>query len=158
MSSDLETKFWKSLENDLTVFLACDGALPRPMAASVDGHNAPIWFFTSHDTDIGKALKSGPKSGIMTFSSKGNDIWASASGELVIDNDKAMIDKLWNPFVAAWYEDGKDDPKLCLVRYDAKDAQIWENGSSIVAGLKALMGQDPKKDYEDKTAHVRLDA
>ena len=156
MSTDLETKFWKALEDDMTVFLGCDGALPRPMAASVDGRTAPIWFFTSHDTDLGKTMKAGPKDGIMTFASKGNEIWASASGKLAIDNDRAMIDKLWNPFVAAWYEEGKDDPSLCLVRYDATDAQIWEDGSSIVAGIKALFGRDPKKDFEDKTDHVRL--
>ena len=156
MSKDLETKFWKALEDDVTVFLGCDGALPRPMAATVDGHTAPIWFFTSHDTDLGRTLKAGSKDGIMTFSSKGNDIWASASGKLAIDNDRAMIEKLWNPFVAAWYEEGKDDPALCLVRYDATDAQIWEDGSSIVAGVKSLLGQDPKEDFQDKTDHVRL--
>ena len=155
--TDLEKKFWKSIKSDMTVFLACDGALPRPMTASIDGEKSPLWFFTATDTDIAEALMAGPKTGVMTFSSKGNDIWASASGELTIDNDKDMIDKLWNPFVAAWY-DGKDDPKLTLVRYDAKDAQVWENASSIVAGIKALMGRDLKQDFEDKTQSVRLDA
>ncbi len=157
MSNDLEKKFWSALKSDTTVFLSCDGALPRPMAASVDGEISPIWFFTSTSTDLHNALNAGPKTGIMTFSSKGNDIWASASGTLTIDNDRAMIDKLWNPYVAAWYEQGKDDPKLTLIRYDATDAEVWENGSSIVAGIKALLGSDPKKDFEDKTAHVRLD-
>lgn len=158
MTSELETKFWKSIKSDMTVFLGCDGALPRPMTASIDGEKSPIWFFTARDTDLGEALKDGPKNGVMTYSSKGNDIFASASGLLTIDNDMAMIEKLWNPFVAAWYEDGKTDPKLALVRYDAKDAQVWENGSSIVAGIKALMGRDPKKDFESKTQSVRLDA
>ncbi|WP_179378900.1 pyridoxamine 5'-phosphate oxidase family protein [Jannaschia marina] len=157
MSTDLEQKFWKALAQDHAVFLACDGALPRPMTASTDGESAPIWFFSARDTDLGKALKTGPKNGIMTFSSKGNDIWASASGPLVIDNDRAMIDKLWNPFVAAWY-DGKDDPNLALIRYDAREAQIWETGSSIVNGIKALMGRDLEKDFEDRTEHVRLSA
>ena len=92
----------------------------------------------------------------MTFASKGHDLWASATGTLVIDNDRAVIDRLWNPFVAAWY-DGKDDPELTLVRYDATDAHIWEDGSSLVAGIKMLMGNDPKEDYRDKAAQVRLD-
>ncbi|MGB8313532.1 MAG: pyridoxamine 5'-phosphate oxidase family protein [Aestuariivirga sp.] len=29
---------------------------------------------------------------------------------------------LWNRFVVAWYEKGKDDPKLMLLRLDPKDA------------------------------------
>lgn len=157
MSTDLEQKFWSALASDHTVFLTCDGALPRPMTASVDGEKSPIWFFATRDTDLGKALKNGPKNGIMTFASKGHDIWASASGQLTIDNDKAMIDKLWTPAIAAWYE-GKDDPNLALIRYDAKDAQLWENGSSLVAGIKALMGRDLEEDFKDKTTHTRLDA
>lgn len=154
--AELEADFWKTLKSDMTVFLACDGVDPRPMTASVDGDSAPIWFFTSTETDLGKALVSGGKSGTMTFASKGHDLWASASGTLVIDNDRAVIDRLWNPFVAAWY-DGKDDPKLCLLRYDATEAHIWQDGSSLVAGIKMLLGNDPKEDYREKTAQIRLD-
>ncbi|SDY78312.1 General stress protein 26 [Jannaschia faecimaris] len=157
MTTDFEKKFWKALKSDMTVFLGCDGALPRPMGASVDEEKSPIWFFTTRQTDLGKALKNGPKNGNMTFSSKGNDIWASASGQLTIDNDPEMIDRLWSPFVAAWYEGGKTDPNLALVRYDAKEAQVWESGSSIIAGIKMLMGNDPKKEFEHNTAHIRLD-
>ena len=154
--TDLEQKFWKSLDSDRTAFLSCDGALPRPMAAQFEDDKSPIWFFTSWDTDLGKALKNGPKSGLMTFSSKGNDLFASVSGRLTVDNDRATIDRLWNPFVAAWYEGGKDDPKLALVRYDVREAEIWENASSLVAGVKSLLGIDPKKDSDDNQAHVRM--
>ena len=66
-----------------------------------------------------------------------------------------MIERLWNPFVAAWY-DGKDDPKLALLRFDAERAEIWENASSLVAGLKLLLGADPKRGYRDKVAQVDL--
>lgn len=152
----LEKKFWKALASDMTVFLGCEGAPPRPMTALYEGEGGPIWFFTSNETELGAALRAGSKDGLMTFASKGHDVWASASGPLTADSDPAVIDRLWNPHVAAWYE-GKDDPKLLLVRYDAREAHIWEDGSSLVAGIKMLMGSDPKKDFEDKTAQVRLD-
>ncbi|MBF9034044.1 pyridoxamine 5'-phosphate oxidase family protein [Rhodobacterales bacterium HKCCE2091] len=156
--ADLETAFWRNLRRDMTVMLSCDGAPPRPMTAQVspDRDTGPLWFFTATDTDIGEAVASGPKPAVFTYESKGHDVFASGSGTLTKDMDRAMIDKLWNPFVAAWYEQGKDDPKLCLVRMDATDAQIWENGNSLVAGLKLLFGSDPKKDFEDQTAHVAL--
>ncbi|SFJ30819.1 pyridoxamine 5'-phosphate oxidase family protein [Jannaschia pohangensis] len=152
----LESKFWKALKSDKTVMLSCDGALPRPMTAVAEDDHAPIWFFTAFDTDLGKVLKNGPRNGQLTLVSKGHDVWGSASGQLVVDNDREVIDRLWNPFVAAWYEGGKTDPNLCLVRMDAREAQVWENGSSLVAGIKMLMGSDPKQDFEDKTATVSL--
>lgn len=60
-----------------------------------------------------------------------------------------VVDRLWNPFVAAWYPAGKDDPTLLLLRFDPAQAEIWLNGSSLVAGLKMLLGRDPKQDYQD---------
>ncbi|MBF9030205.1 pyridoxamine 5'-phosphate oxidase family protein [Rhodobacterales bacterium HKCCE3408] len=157
--AELETHFWTALRKDMTVLLACDGAPPRPMTAQVstDRDAGPLWFFTATDTDIGEAVASGPKPAVLTFASQGHDVFASASGTLTKDMDRAKIDELWNPFVAAWYEQGKDDPKLCLVRMDATDAHIWETGNSLVAGLKILLGSDPKQDFEDQTAQVRLD-
>ena len=67
-----------------------------------------------------------------------------------------MVDKLWNPFVAAWFEGGKDDPNLQLLRFEPERAQIWLNGSSLLAGMKMLLGADPKKEYADKVAEVSL--
>jgi general stress protein 26 len=73
-----------------------------------------------------------------------------------MDNNRATIDKLWNRFIAAWFEGGKDDPKLALLRLDAERAEIWVDASSLVAGIKLLLGADPKKDYKDKVAEVEL--
>ena len=77
-------------------------------------------------------------------------------GRLAPDNDRATIDRLWSPFAAAWYEEGKDDPKLQLLRFEPAEAQIWLNENSAFAGVKMLLGIDPKKDYQDKVAEVEL--
>ena len=66
------------------------------------------------------------------------------------------IDRLWNKYVAAWYEGGKDDPKLLLLRMDLQHAKIWKDGSSLVAGFLSILGRDPKKDYQDNVADVSL--
>jgi general stress protein 26 len=76
---------------------------------------------------------------------------------LSVDNDRAVIDRLWNRFVAAWYEHGKDDPKLALLRFDPDRGEIWLDGSSLVAGIKMMLGFDPKEDYKDNIATVDLD-
>ena len=73
-----------------------------------------------------------------------------------LPSNRATVDRLWNRFVAAWFEGGKDDPKLQLIRLDPTDAQIWLNANSLFAGIKLMLGSDPKKDYKDKVADVRL--
>jgi general stress protein 26 len=93
---------------------------------------------------------------IATFASKGNDLFASIHGNLHVDNDRAAIDRLWNRFVAAWFKGGKDDPNLVLLRLDPDRGEIWLDDSSIFAGVKMLLGMDPKQEYKDNVAKVRL--
>jgi general stress protein 26 len=90
------------------------------------------------------------------FVSKGHDVWATVHGSLSTTRDRAVIDRLWNRFVAAWYPGGKDDPKVALIRLDPDSAEIWIDASSMVSGLKMLLGMDPKEDYKDKVAKVSL--
>ena len=158
--ADLEKKFWKALASDMTMMVGIDGVEDghaRPMTAQLDGDKdgGPIWFFTSKDNGLVQALPSGNRA-IATFTSKGHDLFASVHGKLSIEQDRAMVDRLWNRYVAAWFEGGKDDPKLALLRLDAETAEIWADASSLVAGIKAMFGVDPKQDYEDKVAKVAL--
>lgn len=156
--AEIERKFWKALKSDMTMMIGLDGVddgHARPMTAQVEDEHGPIWFFTAKDTDLVRQLASHHRA-IATFASKGNDIFAAVHGSMSVDNDRAAIDRLWNRFVAAWFEGGKDDPKLTLLRFDVERAEIWVDASSLVAGIKMLLGADPKKDYRDKVAEVEL--
>lgn len=161
MSNDaeIEAKFWKALKSDMTVMIGIEGdSDAQPMTAQLDGDDAeggPIWFFTSTETDLAKA-SAGGKDAMFHFASKGHELFASVRGRLTPDNNRAVIERLWNPFVAAWYAGGKDDPKLQLLRFDPGQGQIWLNERSLFAGIKLLIGRDPKQDYKDKVAEVSL--
>ena len=155
---ELEQKMWKAIDSDRTLMLGLDGVEDghsRPMTAQVEDGRGPLWFFTSNDNALVQQLATGHRA-IAAFASKDHELFASIKGNLSVDNDPAVIDRLWNAHVAAWYEGGKDDPKLALLRLDAESAEIWENASSVFAGVKTLLGIDPKKDYKDKVADVDL--
>jgi general stress protein 26 len=154
----LKDKFWKALKSDMTMMIGLDGiedGYARPMTAQIEGENGPIWFFTSKENALCSKAGGGGRS-IATFASKGHDLFATVHGTLREDTDRAVVDRLWNRYVAAWYEGGKDDPKLALLRLDPERAEIWLDASSIVAGIKMLLGSDPKSDYRDKVAKVDL--
>ena len=155
---EIEAKFWKALKSDMTMMLGLDGVEDghaRPMTAQIEGERGPMWFFTSKENAIVQKLGQGDRA-IATFASKGHDIFATIHGTVSLDNDRATIDRLWNRYVAAWFEGGKDDPKLALLRLDAEKAEIWVDASSVVAGIKLLLGADPKEEYKDKVAKVAL--
>ena len=153
---ELEARFWKHLNDDRTLMLGAQGIAPRPMTAIAEDDRAPLWFFTSSDTDLGKRVDaSAGLDAVASFAAKGHELFAMLTGRLLLDNDQAVIDRLWNPFIAAWFQ-GKDDPKLRLLRMDAGEAHVWLNENSMLAGIKLLLGSDPKKDYKDKAGDVDL--
>ena len=157
--AELKTKFWKALKSDRTALLGLSrggGGHAQPMTAQIEGdEGGPIWFFSASDADLVQAIGGG-EGAFLHFAAKGHDLFASVDGRLVIDNDRATIERLWNPFVAAWFEEGKDDPKLRLLRFEPGNAQIWLNENSLFAGVKMLLGSDPKEDFKDKVAEMDL--
>ena len=162
--AEIKAKFWKALKSDMTMFIGLaegDDGHARPMTAQLDDegyigdeYNGPIWFFTSTDNTLYRKIGAGSRA-MAHFASKGHDVWATVHGGLSTSQDRAIIERLWNPFIAAWY-DGKGDPKIALIRLDPEEAEIWIDASSFVAGIKMLLGMDPKQDYKNKVAEVAL--
>lgn len=154
---ELETKLWAGLRSDMTVMLGMvdESAPSRPMTAQFEGDEdrGPLWFFTSQDSEL---VQAGGGAATAVYIAKGHDLFARIEGKLVEDTRRDMIEKLWNPFVAAWY-DGKDDPDIALMRLELESAEIWENASSLMAGIKSMLGFKPQQDYKDKVAEVPLD-
>ena len=162
MATDAEIteKFWKALKSDMTVMLGVNGVddgHAQPMTAIVDEEagGSYLYFFTTKTNTIIQEMRQSERA-IATFVSKGHDVWATINGRLEEHQDRATIDRLWNPHIAAWYENGKDDPSLQLIRLDPGSAQIWLNENSVFAGIKSMLGRDPKKDAQDKVAEVAL--
>jgi len=163
--TEIKEKFWKSLKSDMTMFLGLaegEDGHARPMTAQLDDdgfqgglYQGPIWFFTARSSDLYQQISAGGRA-MAHFTSKGHDIWATVHGNLSQSTDRDVIDRLWNRFVAVWYEGGKDDPELALIRLDPENAEIWIDASSMVAGVKMLLGMDPKQDYKNKVANVEL--
>lgn len=158
--AEIAARFWKALRSDRTVMLGLAGTgegHAQPMTALLDGDDdaGPIWIFSAKNVDLVKALGQG-RPAVAHFVAKDHGLFATFDGVLMPDNDPAVIDRLWNRFVAAWYEGGKSDPQLQLLRLDPAHAQVWLNENSVFAGIKLMLGRDPRKEYEDKVAEVKL--
>ena len=165
----LRKAFWKALDHSPFVMLGLEGVeddQTRPMTAQVDvpkdgdkDEGGRIFFFASKTDGVGQSISEGNRA-VATFASKDHGLFAHIHGTLVPSNDRDVIERLWNPFVAAWYKDGKDDPDLQLLRFDTSRATIWEaeKGSTLKAAvLKALFDKDPGKEHSsDHKADVTL--
>jgi general stress protein 26 len=166
---ELRTLFWTELGDSPFVMLGLEGvedSRTRPMTAQVDvpegcdkEDGGEIYFFASNSESLVQSLGTGHRA-VATYAAKGHKLFAHIHGNLVLSNDRAVIERLWNPIIASWYKDGKDDPDLALVRFDTDSANIWkaETGATLkAAALKALFNIDPGKEHQkDNRADVQL--
>jgi general stress protein 26 len=100
-----------------------EGALvSRPMAVKERDFDGDLWFFTedpSHKTD---EVRTNPEVNVALESGSG---WVSIAGVAEIVKDAAKIDELWDTGAQAWFENGRDDPKVALLKVTARTAEYW---------------------------------
>ena len=158
----LRKQFWEAMDDSPFMMIGLkgvEGELTRPMTAQVDlpdggdkDKGGPIYFFASKTDGVGENVGGG-KQAVAAYSAKGHKLFAHVHGKLVPSQDRNVIERLWNPIIASWYKDGKDDPDLLLLRFDTERADIWEadTGSTLkAAALKALFDVDPGKEHSDE--------
>ena len=159
---EIEDEFWGAIDDSPFVMLglheARDSAM-QPMTAQFeerDRDQGQLWFFTAKDHDLTRAMGADNRA-VASFASKGHDLFASLRGRLILDNSREQIDRLWNPVVAQWYE-GKDDPKMALLRLELDDGKIWKSdiGGFLKPAFNKLFGRKPEAGMKEKVAEVSL--
>ena len=157
---EIEEKFWSELKASPFVMLGVDGTrdgATQPMTVifeDSDKNAGLLWIFTAKDHDFTRAMGQSNRA-IGSYSAKGHGLFASLRGTLQIVNDRATIDRLWNPVIAEWYE-GKDDPKLALVRFEVEDAKVWLSDVEgfLKPAFNKLFGRKPEAGMKEKVAEV----
>ncbi len=70
-------------------------------------------------------------------------------------NDKDKIEQLWNPFLKTWFQDGKDDTNLSLIKVKPDTGYYWDTkgnriinlfkmAASVVVGKDLVNGEEGK--------------
>jgi len=138
----------------LMVGLTGSGQHSEPMTAQLDPDQVDtLFFFAGKDNRLAEG-----GSAMAQFVSKGHDFFACLAGEVRQDNDPALIDKLWNNQVDAWFPGGKSDPNLALLRFDVSSAELWETDVSLTGRLKMLFGGTIKSNEDSSHAFVETTA
>lgn len=151
--TELKRDLWHRMAQSpyLMVGLTGTDQHSEPLTAQLDQDQVDtLWFFVGKDN----RLASGGAA-MAQFVSKGHDYFACLAGSVSIDNDRAMIDKLWSNQVDAWFPGGKEDPNLALLRFDIDDAELWETDISVSGRLKMVFGGTI--DAAENGSHARVD-
>jgi len=157
-SSDSNSKNVKKLgemiediEVAMLTTIGPDGVLHScPMMTQEGEFDGELWFFTKRNTLKTANIEHEPKVNVV-YSEPEDQVYVSITGraEVVVD-DRAKVDELWTPAHKLWFDGGKEDPQLCLIRVDVESAEYWDSPTSpavTLAGFaKSLItGKSPSK-------------
>ena len=100
-----------------------DGSLvSRPMAVKDRDFDGDLWFFTEDPSHKTAEVRANPQVNVALDSGKG---WVSLAGTAAVVTDPAKIDELWDTGAEAWFTDGRNDPKVALLKVTAHTAEYW---------------------------------
>jgi general stress protein 26 len=150
-------RFWEELQAKPMVMLGVVGdrdGHTQPMTAQFEGRLGPIWFFAGKDDDLFNLVGTGTRA-IMSYTAPGHDLYASVHGAIFQEDSAKVVDRFWNKFVSAWYDGGKDDPNLAVLRFEPDSAKIWLAEAAFGTMVKALF-MGAKAAADDLVAEVKL--
>jgi general stress protein 26 len=151
--TELKRDLWKRMAKSpfLMIGLTGTGDHSEPLTAQLDEDQVDtIWFFIGKDNRLAKGGAA-----MAQFVSKGHDYFACLAGNVQVQNDPAMIDKLWSHHVESWFPGGKSDPNLALLRFDIDNAELWESDMSLSGKLKMIFGG--KVNPSEEGSHARVE-
>ena len=133
-SKEHKEKIWKLIKGiKVGMLVTEDGAhlRARPMTLVQDEYDGTLWFFTPLSAHKSQEVAA-ENQVCVTFSDHDEDVHVSLSGRARLTQDKGLIERFWNPFVGAWFEQGKEDPDVALLQIEIDMGEHWQSKTNKV--------------------------
>ena len=133
---------------------ADDGRLlSRPLAIQEREFDGDLYFFTE---DPSPKTQQVAVDSHVNVSMQSGDNYLSIAGTASVNKDQALIDELWNPYAEAWFEQGREDPAVALLKVHADSAEYWTVDSpkpvALIKYAKAIITGDRPDDVATTTS------
>ena len=139
MTEDIRQTMWKAMAESPFLMVKLDAGQDHaePLIAQLDPDaHGVFWFYTSRDNRV---APGGPA--MAQFVARDHRLFCCIKGTLAEESDPAVIDRYWSGTVEAWYEQGRDDPNLLMMRFDLDDAEIWKPDNSLKGLFRLMSGK-----------------
>lgn len=133
-----------------------DSLVSRPLALlDAENFEGTLWFLTPDPSPKTDDVRANHEINVAVADGKG---YLSLSGTARVERDQEKIDELWNPFAEAWFENGREDPSVALLRVDVRTAEYWDTDKPLVAKafelVKGLITKSEPDFGENKTVSL----
>jgi general stress protein 26 len=121
--------------------IAVDGSTAaRPMTVQKVDAEGNLWFLSARDTHKDEELKINPRVRLY-FQGAAHSDFLEINGYATASQDRAKIDELWQPIMKNWFTEGREDPRISVIKVTAVDGYYWETKHGFaMTGIKMLIG------------------
>ena len=120
-----------------------------PMSTNTADEDGTLWFLSTKESQRNTDLQANATTDLI-FSQPGKETYMSVHGRSEVLYDKDKIEELWNPIVKTWFTEGKDDPKISVIKFTPDEAYYWDTkNGKMVSFLKILAGAITGKTMDD---------
>jgi general stress protein 26 len=127
--------------NAVCMFTTKLASLPlttRPMSAQQVDDDGNFWFLSADDSN--KNYEIGLDSRVQLFFQNVSDFeFMSVYGNAYISRDKKKIDELWTPIAKAWFSEGKEDPRVTVIKIQPEEAFYWDTKSGKIVSMFKIL-------------------
>ncbi len=131
-------KFKELVKHENTcLFTTCLTEVPlttRPMAIQEVCDQGNFWFLSAVDSDKNKEIIDDSRVQLF-ISNTSNYEFLSVYGKASISSDREKIDKYWSDIAKAWFHEGKDDPRITVIKVTPEDGFYWDTKDGKLVSL-----------------------
>jgi len=121
----------------------------RPMAVQKVDEEGNLWFLSSVDSNKNQELKTNDAVQLL-FQGDPHTNFLSLFGHATISKDREKIDELWDPIAKTWFTEGKEDPRISVIKMTPADGYYWDTKhGKFVAFAKMAVGAMTGKTMDD---------
>lgn len=121
----------------------------RPMSVQDVDDAGNIWFLSADDSHLNAEIKVDEKVQLLFQGSAYSDFLA-LNGVATISRDKQKIEEFWGPLLKTWFTEGKDDPRITVIKVETSEGYYWDNKhGNAIAFAKMTVGAMLGKTMDD---------
>ena len=94
-----------------------------------------IWFIGHKPSETVDNIKQNPEVNL-AYVTQESDKYLSISGSAELVEDEEKLNELWSVMYNAYFEQGKEDPSVQLIKVVPHGAEYWANGNAITSAVK----------------------
>lgn len=108
----------------------------RPMATQKVEDDGEIWFLSDKNSNHNQDIKNDDRVQVI-YAHPGKSSFLSLYGTAEILYDRQKIEELWTKMAEVWFQKGKEDPNITLIRFMPEEGYYWDTKTNkMIAFLK----------------------